>query len=241
MGLGGTQQPASRRAVLVRGAPAAPTARPVALSAAPHRRARIAGRRARANTAVDASSTPVDCRAAMAANPTVVRPPGLREAIAPAVKKARSAIVSRSRPSLVRPRSRASLPSSQSLAPPATITSVSARRDRRHPSTAGTSQNRAIVTASAGARRSRATPSPPSAMPRCQSSICHTAPHQSRPEIGRNRRCRLELDIRHAPIHAPAPATPQTLACPAMAGRAERVSPERSYALSRNDAQARGR
>jgi hypothetical protein len=114
------------------------------------------------------------------------------------------AVLSRSRPRRVRPHRRASAPSSQSLAPPTMISAGSPRRESRTPATSGTSQNRDRVTASAGDNRRRGTPSPPSDMPRCQSSIRQTAAHHASPaagSAGRARACGSAARPRSTPRH----------------------------------------
>lgn len=238
---GGTRHPITSTLVPLRASPDAASASPPTRSAAPQGRALIAGRRARPNTAPSAMATPRVWRTPRAQAPSLGSRPAMRADAATAPRNARSAVVSRSLPSRVRPWRRASTPSSQSVSPPATITVGSPRGDRRTAGASGTSQKRPSVSASAGDRRSRGLPSPPSAMPRCQSSICHTASHQSNPGGLRSETLGCRFATSQAASHPMAPITPHRRACRARQGWAPRASADRSSDLRMKRSHAVGR
>ena len=128
---GGTRQPATSAAPPARRSPAVLAIRPPTRRVPPHGPAPIARpARARPKTAPTANAMPSPWRAASAQNPAGPSRPARRAATATAVRNARSAVVSRSRPSRVRPRRRASAPSSQSVNPPAAISTGSRGRAR---------------------------------------------------------------------------------------------------------------
>jgi hypothetical protein len=97
------------------------------------------------------------------------------------------------------------------------------------------------VTASARPRRDRGIPSPPSAMPRCQSSICHAESHHRSPAAS----CRPDLGSRpphsQANAQAPPPNRPQRRACHARSERAVRVSAARRNEWDKNTIHAESR